>query len=265
MGREQAIGSAGHPLPFPDDPASRLDGPGTAAHLHRGGQSLAPPRRSLNRGRRSALTTLLFHKPYGVLSQFSPEAGSPWRPLAEFIDVPGIYAAGRLDADSEGLLILTGDGRLQQRLTDPAWGHWRRYLVQVEGIVEATVMEALRSGVVIQGRPTRPARAREVADPALPERDPPIRWRRSIPTSWLELELREGRNRQVRRMTAAVGLPTLRLVRTAVDLMDGGPPLCLEGLAPGQWRPVAPGEEERLREVRNRPQPMVRQVSPERR
>lgn len=179
--------------------------------------------------------------------------------------MPGVYAAGRLDADSEGLLILTSEGRLQQRLTDPSWGHWRRYLVQVEGIASAAALEALRRGVMVQGRPTRPARARTIENPALPERNPPIRSRRSIPTSWLEMELQEGRNRQVRRMTAAVGLPTLRLVRTAVDLMDGEPPLCLDGMAPGQWRPPSSEEEERLRHLLSRIRPSGGRVSRARR
>jgi 23S rRNA pseudouridine2457 synthase len=191
-------------------------------------------------------TTLLLHKPYGVLSQFRPEAGSPWGTLADLIDQPGVYAAGRLDADSEGLLVLTDDGRLQARLTDPARGHWRRYLVQVEGVTSPEALDSLRQGVMVQGRRTLPARARAVEDPALPERDPPIRHRLRVPTDWLELELREGRNRQVRRMTAAVGLPTLRLLRTAIDLMDGGPPLDLVGLTPGAWRAVSPLERERL-------------------
>jgi 23S rRNA pseudouridine2457 synthase len=193
------------------------------------------------------VTTLLFHKPYGVLSQFTPEPGSRWRCLADHIDVPGVYAAGRLDADSEGLLLLTDDGRLQQRLTDPRWGHWRRYWVQVEGRIEASALAALRRGVAVQGRLTLPARA-EVMDPPLewPERDPPIRRRLTVPTAWLWLELREGRNRQVRRMTAAVGLPTLRLLRVAIDLMDGQAPLGLDGLAPGQWRRVSDLEQRRL-------------------
>ncbi|WP_216911925.1 MULTISPECIES: pseudouridine synthase [unclassified Synechococcus] len=191
-------------------------------------------------------TTLLFHKPYGVLSQFTPEPGSAWGSLADHIDCPGVYAAGRLDADSEGLLVLTDDGRLQARLTDPAWGHWRRYLVQVEGIITEAALDSLRRGVMVKGRRTLPARARVVEDPTLPERDPPIRHRLRVPTAWLEVELREGRNRQVRRMTAAVGLPTLRLLRTAIDLMDGGPPLDLAGLAPGAWREVSPGERQRL-------------------
>ncbi|MEB3166527.1 MAG: pseudouridine synthase [Cyanobacteriota bacterium] len=192
------------------------------------------------------LTTLLFHKPYGVLSQFTPEAGSRWQTLADYIDVPGVYAAGRLDADSEGLLLLTDDGRLQHRLTDPRHGHWRRYLAQVEGSPAETALAALRAGVTIQGQRTLPARARSIDDPSWPERNPPIRVRRAIPTSWLELELREGRNRQVRRMTAAVGLPTLRLVRVAIDLMDGRDPLSLEGLEPGRWRTLTGEELRRL-------------------
>jgi 23S rRNA pseudouridine2457 synthase len=202
------------------------------------------------------VTALLFHKPYGVLSQFTPEPGSRWGCLAEFITIPGVYAAGRLDADSEGLLLLTDDGRLQQRLTDPRWGHWRRYWVQVEGQVDTTALEALRRGVSIQGRPTLPARAEAMeAPPDLPERDPPIRHRLTVPTSWLWLELREGRNRQVRRMTAAVGLPTLRLLRVAIDLMDGAAPLSLEGLAPGEWRAVSASEQERLAALLRRGRP----------
>ncbi len=202
------------------------------------------------------MTALLFHKPYGVLSQFTPEPGSRWGCLAEFIAIPGVYAAGRLDADSEGLLLLTDDGRLQQRLTDPRWGHWRRYWVQVEGQVHTTALEALRRGVSIQGRPTLPARAEAMeAPPDLPERDPPIRHRLTVPTSWLWLELREGRNRQVRRMTAAVGLPTLRLLRVAIDLMDGAAPLSLEGLAPGEWRAVSASEQERLAALLRRGRP----------
>ena len=192
------------------------------------------------------LTTLLFHKPYGVLSQFTPEPGSRWGCLADFIAVPDVYAAGRLDADSEGLLLLTANGRLQQRLTDPHWGHWRRYWTQVEGLATPQALQSLREGLVIQGQRTLPARAKPLADPGLPERDPPIRQRAQIPTCWLELELREGRNRQVRRMTAAVGLPTLRLLRVAIDLMDGGPCLNLDGLAPGQWRELDDAEQGRL-------------------
>ena len=131
------------------------------------------------------LSTLLFHKPYGVLSQFTPEPGSRWGCLAEHIPVPDVYAAGRLDADSEGLLLLTANGRLQQRLTDPAWGHWRRYWVQVEGIATPEQLQQLEQGLVIQGQRTLPARASSIADPGLPPRNPPIRERKEIPTSWL--------------------------------------------------------------------------------
>jgi len=195
------------------------------------------------------LLTLLLNKPFGVLSQFTRETGSRWGSLADWVDVPNVYAAGRLDADSEGLLILTESGRLQQRITDPRFGHWRTYWVQVEGLVENSQLNALEQGVVIQGKRTRPARAASL-DPNfwcdLPERTPPIRVRRSIPTSWLSISLREGRNRQVRRMTAAVGLPTLRLIRRSIDLMDGDQPLSLEGLEPGQWRPISQKEQQRL-------------------
>jgi len=176
-----------------------------------------------------------------VLSQFTPEPGSRWGCLADHIQVAGIYPAGRLDADSEGLLVLTDNGRLQHRLTDPAWGHWRRYWVQVEGTPAPPALAALRQGLLIQGRPTLQARARllepgELEVAAIAERQPPIRHRLEVPTAWLEIELREGRNRQVRRMTAAVGLPTLRLIRVSIDLMDGGDPLSLAGLTPGLWR-----------------------------
>ena len=198
------------------------------------------------------LNTILFHKPYGVLSQFTSEPGSRWGCLAEHIPVPDVYAAGRLDADSEGLLLLTANGTLQQRLTDPAWGHWRRYWVQVEGSASNEQLQSLEVGLDIQGQRTLPARAKLLADPGLPERDPPIRQRKNIPTSWLEIELREGRNRQVRRMTAAVGLPTLRLVRVAIDLMDGKAPLTLDGLTPGQWRSVDAEEEQRLQALLQR-------------
>ncbi len=190
-----------------------------------------------------------------MLSQFTPEAGSRWRCLADFITVPEVYAAGRLDADSEGLLLLTSNGRLQQRLTDPSFGHWRRYWAQVEGdiVSHPDAIRQLQDGLLIQGQRTLPAQACMIDAPQLPDRDPPIRQRQSIPTSWLQLELREGRNRQVRRMTAAVGLPTLRLVRVAIDLMDGGPPLNLHGLAAGCWRELSPGEEQRIHKLLTSP------------
>ncbi|MCF8132689.1 MAG: pseudouridine synthase [Synechococcus sp.] len=196
----------------------------------------------------SAPATLLLHKPYGVLSQFTPEAGSRWGTLAPLVPVPGVYAAGRLDADSEGLLLLTADGALQRRLTDPRFGHPRRYHVQVEGEPTASALQQLAEGLMLRDGPTRPALVRRLETDAVPwpPREPPIRSRATVPTTWLELELREGRNRQVRRMTAAVGCPTLRLLRVAIDLLDGGPPLDLTDLEPGVWRRVSSAEQQRL-------------------
>ncbi len=167
-----------------------------------------------------------------------------------------MYAAGRLDADSEGLLVLTSHGRLQHRLTDPRLSHWRVYWAQVEGSPNASQLQKLASGVIIQGKRTRPARVNWLKGKSAPivrERDPPIRVRQSIPTSWLELKLKEGRNRQVRRMTAAVGLPTLRLIRHRIELLYGEPPLSIEGLDPGQWRQVSSIESKRLLSLLNRP------------
>lgn len=175
---------------------------------------------------------VLFNKPYGVLSQFTPEGR--WRGLKDFIDLPGVYVAGRLDADSEGLLLLTGDGKLQARIADPRFKMEKTYWVQVEGAPDEAALQALRQGVMLNDGPTRPASVRLLEPgPALWQREPPIRVRQAIPTAWLELVIREGRNRQVRRMTAAVGLPTLRLVRVAIG------PYALGGLAPGAWRSVA--------------------------
>jgi 23S rRNA pseudouridine2457 synthase len=174
---------------------------------------------------------ILFNKPYGVLSQFTDQDGHPG--LSGFGLPPGVYAAGRLDRDSEGLLLLTDDGALVRRLTDPRFGHPRTYWAQVEGAVTAPALQRLARGVRLSDGPTRPCRARLLeAEPHLPPRDPPIRLRKSVPTAWLELVLTEGRNRQVRRMTAAVGLPTLRLVRSAIGRLS------LAGLAPGAWRQV---------------------------
>ena len=199
--------------------------------------------------------TLLLHKPYGVLSQFTLEPQSRWGCLAELVPIPNVYAAGRLDADSEGLLLLTDNGRLQQRLTDPRFGHWRQYWVQVEGCADDGQLSQLERGVTIQGRLTLPAKARILSvheQQTIGDRNPPIRERRSIPTCWLCLELREGRNRQVRRMTAAVGLPTLRLIRHSIDLMDGDSALNLTGLGPGMWREVTRSEDQRLQRLLNR-------------
>jgi len=177
--------------------------------------------------------TIVFYKPYDVLCQFTPGDTPHRATLADYIRIPGVYPAGRLDRDSEGLLLLTSDGALQHRLTDPKFAHPRTYWVQVEGSAKETDLHPLRKGIRIQDYTTRPAQARILpADPELPARTPPIRYRAAIPTSWIEITLTEGRNRQVRRMTAAIGFPTLRLVRVAIG------PLKLEGLKPGEWREV---------------------------
>jgi 23S rRNA pseudouridine2457 synthase len=184
---------------------------------------------------------LILHKPYGILSQFTPELPGQ-RTLAEFNLPPDLYAAGRLDADSEGLLLLTNDGPLIKRMLEPGTGHERTYLVQVEGIPTGEALAELESGVTIQNYLTLPARARLLErESALKPRDPPIRVRKNIPTSWIELTLLEGKNRQVRRMTAAVGYPTLRLVRWAIG------ELTLDGLSPGHWRELTNSEIASLR------------------
>ena len=177
---------------------------------------------------------ILFNKPYDVLSQFT-DAGSETarRTLSAFIEVPAVYPAGRLDRDSEGLLLLTDDGGLQARIADPRFKLAKTYLVQVEGAPDAAALERLRRGVLLNDGPTRPAEVEAVDPPALWPRDPPVRFRKSVPDHWLQLAIREGRNRQVRRMTAAVGLPTLRLVRWRVGDWT------VAGIAPGTWREVA--------------------------
>ena len=178
---------------------------------------------------------IAFNKPYGVLCQFTDDrSGSltvdPRPTLADYIQAPGVYPAGRLDFDSEGLLLLTDDGRLQARIADPKFKLPKTYLVQVEGDMEEEALETLRRGVRLKDGITRPAEAERIPDPELWPRTPPIRVRKNIPDCWLKLTIREGRNRQVRRMTAAVGHPTLRLVRWAVGAWN------LEGLSSGSWR-----------------------------
>lgn len=182
---------------------------------------------------------IVFNKPFGVLSQFTEEAAGQ-RTLAAFALPPGVYAAGRLDADSEGMLLLTDEPGLNSRLLHPSRGHWRRYWAQVEGAPGDEALRKLASGVVVQGRKTLPARAwRLEPRPAVPQRDPPIRVRQSIPDAWIAIELREGRNRQVRRMTAAAGHPTLRLLRVRVGAFD-----LPADLEPGAWRELAARERE---------------------
>ncbi len=180
---------------------------------------------------------ILFHKPYGVLSQFTSEHGSRWRTLSEF-DLPkDVYAVGRLDADSEGLLLLTNDGALIKRLLEPRFAHPRMYWAQVEGAPTEEALAKLRAGVILDDRRTRPCGARILQpEPDLPAREPRIRYRARIPTSWIEITLTEGRNRQVRRMTAAVGHPTLRLIRVAIGLLRLG------DLASATWRELSRSE-----------------------
>jgi 23S rRNA pseudouridine2457 synthase len=188
--------------------------------------------------------TIALYKPYDVLCQFRDDAGR--RNLKEFVQIEGIYPAGRLDRDSEGLLLLTDDGPLAHRLTDPRFEHPKTYLVQVERVPDHDAIERLRHGVVLNDGRTRPAEVELLIEPpALPDRSVPIRFRKNVPTAWLRMTIREGRNRQVRRMTAAVGHPTLRLVRTAVG------PVSLGDLSPGQWRELTAPELAELRTIRD--------------
>lgn len=176
---------------------------------------------------------ILFNKPHGMLSQFTDRGGASARPtLSDAIGVPGVYPAGRLDFDSEGLLLLCNDGALQARIADPKFKMPKIYFVQVEGEPAEESLDRLRQGIRLKDGPTRPAEVERIDAPALWPRDPPVRFRKSIPDRWLRLTIREGRNRQVRRMTAAVGHPTLRLVRWSIGDWS------IDGLAPGEWRPA---------------------------
>ncbi len=195
--------------------------------------------------RKTPPSYILFYKPYGVVSQFSPLGDH--KTLSDFGPFPrDVYPVGRLDADSEGLLLLTNDNAVKHRLIDPAFGHSREYLAQVENIPDETDLKCLKDGIVLDGKKTLPAEFQVLRTvPALPPRIPPVRFRKSVPTAWIRLRLREGRNRQIRRMTAAVGHPTLRLVRTKVDFLDLG------NLQPGEHRKLTDAEVSQLKKALN--------------
>lgn len=180
---------------------------------------------------------ILFNKPFGVLSQFTDKGteGSPRATLSDYIDVPGVYPAGRLDRDSEGLMVLTDDGALQARISSPKYKRPKSYLAQVEGVPSEDQLAQLRKGVTLKDGPTRPAKVARIDTPGLWERDPPVRFRKTVPDGWLQLTITEGRNRQVRRMCAHVGLPCLRLVRWSVGDWT------LDGLEPGKWKDAFTG------------------------
>ena len=188
---------------------------------------------------------ILFYKPYGVLCQFTDNSDNPRPTLKDYISIPEVYPVGRLDLDSEGLLLLTNNGQLQNRLANPKFAHPRTYYVQVERILGESALNKLRNGVTIKNYRTRKAKVRLLpTEPNLPPRIPPIRDRQSVPTCWLEMTLTEGKNRQVRRMTAAVGFPTLRLIR--ISLGSNADKIDLTGLKPGQWRELTAKETNRL-------------------
>jgi pseudouridine synthase len=194
---------------------------------------------------RTVYRYLKLFKPYDVLTQFTDEGARAT--LKDYVPIPRVYPVGRLDRDSEGLLLLTDDGPLAHRLTDPRHEHPKTYLAQVEKLPNPLALEALRRGVTLSDGPTRPVEVELLeAEPELPQRPVPIRFRKNVPTAWLRLVLREGRNRQVRRMTAAVGHPTLRLVRVAVG------PIVLDGLQPGEWRELDPEERTALMLLKGR-------------
>lgn len=196
---------------------------------------------------------ILFYKPYGVLSQFTDNTGETKRQtLKDYIPIPSVYPVGRLDWDSEGLMLLTNHGQVQHQLCDPRFQHPRTYWVQVERIPDVAALRQLQQGVIIEKYCTRQALVQLMSyQPPLPERNPPIRFRKNVPTAWLEMTLTEGRNRQVRRMTAKVGFPTLRLVRVAIA------GLSLENLQPGQWRDLTPDELKPLLTYKRR-QPLIK-------
>lgn len=189
------------------------------------------------------LRYFLLYKPYGFVSQFTGEGNH--RSLREFGPFPrDVYPVGRLDADSEGLILLTNDNRIKHRLTDPKFGHARTYLVEIERVPEEKDLQKIRDGITLRGTRTLPAKvSRLVSDPVLPNRTVPIRFRKNVPTCWIELTLREGKNRQVRRMTAAIGHPTLRLIRTKMGF------LTLTGLEPGEQRELTSREISRLKKT----------------
>jgi 23S rRNA pseudouridine2457 synthase len=199
----------------------------------------------------TAFRYLMLNKPYDVLSQFSGD--DPAQTLKGYVGVPGVYPVGRLDKDSEGLLLLTDDGALAHRLTDPRYEHPKTYLVQVERVPDEAALQALRTGVVFEGKKSRPAEFELLLEPpALNERPVPVRYRKSIPTAWLRVVLREGRNRQIRKMTAAVGFPTLRIYRVGLGS------LALGVLPPGKWRDLAPAEVAALKALARRARPAGR-------